>query len=80
MADFRCWDPENCEEDDAKLVKASTAEWAAERYMELEWPDLDYISTMTVHVLDEQGLLTVWQVTAEPAVTFSASSSIRKTT
>jgi hypothetical protein len=74
MSDFRCWDPDNCEEDDAKTINAPDAEWAAELYMEQMWADMDYVSELLIHVRDEAGRLTKWNVRAEPDVRFSAAS------
>ena len=73
MADFRCWDPENCEEDDAKTIKMSDPEWAAEEYMKRCWADMDWVSELLIHVRDEAGQLTKWNVRAEPDVMFNAA-------
>ena len=72
MAEFRCWEAENYEEEDARIIQASEAEWAAERFMREEWANLDYLDPFLVHVRDEQGALTSWEVWAQPDVTFNA--------
>jgi len=77
MSDFRCWDPENCEEEDAKTIKVSESEWAAEwaakEYMKRCWADTDWVTEILVHVRDEAGQLTKWNVRADPDVVFNAA-------
>lgn len=72
MAVFRCWFPDNGDEEDGEDVSHIQADWAAEEYAEREYSDNDYPNETTVWVRDPDGELTKWTVCAEPSVTFKA--------
>ncbi len=73
MANYRCWDPDDCNEDGATaIVNRSSSESAAEEFAAKRYDKDDYPEKRTVCVRDEQGDLTRWIVTAEPSVNFVA--------
>lgn len=73
MSDFMCWDPEEgtAEEAGVTIVKASSPEWAAERFVERGWEGEEF--PRVVHVQDERGGVTCWSVIAVPSVDFRAT-------
>lgn len=72
MPMFRCWCPDDGDEDDAAKVDASDAQSAAESYAEENYSDMDFPDEIEVSVKDADGRVTRWTVDAEPSVTFSA--------
>lgn len=70
---FRAWMPTQGEFfDDAVEVRASDAAEAAERYLEREWADTEFLTEATVCVRDAEGKHTVYVVTVEEVPQFTA--------
>jgi hypothetical protein len=71
MAKFKVWSPDACDEEDADEVIAADAEdaatdWARNDHAEEPW------ESSSVHVREGNGVLRVFEVSAELVVHFSA--------
>lgn len=70
---WRCWDPEVAVEADAKEIHAHYADHAAELFAERRHSEDDYPERRTVHVRDADGILSAFEVRAEPSVEFRST-------
>lgn len=73
MNEFLVWDPEEGEVAEAgRSIRSSSAEWAAEHFVERGWEGEEH--ERIIHVMDEGGAVTRWSVVAVPSVDFRARS------
>lgn len=71
--EFRVWAPGDSHEAEATLVMdVHDAQEAAKEFVEANHGDFDFSNEVDVCVMDSEGMITQWTVTAEQTVTFHA--------
>lgn len=70
---YKVWKEEYNGEDGADDVEADSAEWAAEKWVEDNHSELDYLTELEVFVKAPNGTKTRWVVTVELIPHFSAT-------
>jgi hypothetical protein len=68
---FRCWAPDDCDEEDAREVEAWDAEDAAKEHGEHRYSDSDYPGQQQISMRAPNGTLTQWTVSAQQDVHFT---------
>lgn len=72
-AKFKVWCEDNSDEGDGSDVESFEPSYAAEKWVEDNYADLDYPGEIDVCVKDSEGKVTKWTVTVEQRPHFSAT-------